>query len=156
MTVPDILMKVLSGLNVDVANRIQGEFARSDYCAQYRESTSAFASRLMEDEGIFYFFEHTANGHQMVLADIPLGPHRGGGPSRVAYEQVMSGNRNDERVTDWKKSQETRQRGRYTLVGLPLRDARQAAPVDLKTVASSTAGPSTTRSRWGQRPTRGL
>src|SRR5262249_9011151 len=63
LTVPDILKKVLQGL--DVAYEIQGPFEPRDYCVQYRETDYNFASRLMEEEGIFYFFKHTESGHQM-------------------------------------------------------------------------------------------
>src|SRR4051794_16872930 len=104
MTVPDILMAVLSGL--DVANRIQGQFSPRDYCAQYHESDLAFAGRLMEDEGIFYFFEHSADGHQMVLANTPQAHPEVASPSSVRYERVAGGTRKDERVTGWTKSQE--------------------------------------------------
>jgi type VI secretion system secreted protein VgrG len=69
MSVPDILKKVLVGF--DVAYDIQGTFEPRDYCVQYRESDFDFASRLMEEEGIFYFFKHTADGHKMVLANSP-------------------------------------------------------------------------------------
>ena len=41
------------------------------YCVQYRESAFNFISRLMEEEGICYFFEHSENFHTMVLADSP-------------------------------------------------------------------------------------
>ena len=57
MTVPDILKKVLTGLTID--DQIQGTFDPRDYCVQYRETDFDFASRLMEEEGIFYFFKHT-------------------------------------------------------------------------------------------------
>ncbi|MDE3167728.1 MAG: type VI secretion system tip protein VgrG, partial [Acidobacteriota bacterium] len=40
-----------------------------DYCVQYRESSFNFISRLLEEEGIFYFFEHTESKHKMVFAD---------------------------------------------------------------------------------------
>jgi len=40
-----------------------------EYCVQYRESDFAFLSRLLEHEGIFYFFRHTQDKHEMVLAD---------------------------------------------------------------------------------------
>lgn len=42
-----------------------------EYCVQYRESNLNFISRLMEEEGIFYFFKHTENDHEMVIADSP-------------------------------------------------------------------------------------
>ncbi len=43
-----------------------------EYCVQYRESAFNFVSRLLEEEGIFYFFEHGANRHLLVLADSPV------------------------------------------------------------------------------------
>ena len=54
VSVPDILKKVFDGF--EVSYQIQGTFEPRDYCVQYRESDFAFASRLMEEEGIFYFF----------------------------------------------------------------------------------------------------
>lgn len=41
------------------------------YCVQYQETAFAFVSRLLEDEGIFYFFEHSNGEHTLVLADDP-------------------------------------------------------------------------------------
>ena len=67
MSVPDILRKVLEGLEFDV--EIQGTFEPRNYCVQYRESDWDFASRLMEDEGIFYYFEHTASSHRLIIAN---------------------------------------------------------------------------------------
>ena len=40
-----------------------------DYCVQYRETDAEFLSRLMESEGIYYYFEHSNGKHVMVLAD---------------------------------------------------------------------------------------
>lgn len=42
---------------------------KRDYCVQYGESAFDFTSRLMEEEGIFYFFKHTASEHTLVMAD---------------------------------------------------------------------------------------
>jgi len=44
-------------------------FRQREYCVQYRESDFDFVSRLMEEEGIFYFFSHKKGKHIMVLAD---------------------------------------------------------------------------------------
>ena len=46
-----------------------GALPTRDFTVQYRESDLDFVSRLLESEGIFYFFEHTANSHKLVLAD---------------------------------------------------------------------------------------
>jgi type VI secretion system secreted protein VgrG len=69
LTVPQILKKVFTGFNVKY--ELVGKFNRREYCVQYQETDFDFASRLMEEEGIYYFFEHTNNDHKMILADTP-------------------------------------------------------------------------------------
>ncbi|MDQ2746657.1 MAG: type VI secretion system tip protein VgrG [Acidobacteriota bacterium] len=69
LTVPQILKKVFAGFSVK--QELSGTFSRREYCVQYDETDFAFASRLMEEEGIYYFFEHTASDHQMILANTP-------------------------------------------------------------------------------------
>ena len=54
MSIPDILKQVLADL--DVSFQIQGTFQPREYCVQYRESDFQFASRLMEEEGIYYYW----------------------------------------------------------------------------------------------------
>jgi type VI secretion system secreted protein VgrG len=46
-----------------------GSYAKREYCVQYQETAFDFISRLMEEEGIFYFFEHSQDTHTLVLAD---------------------------------------------------------------------------------------
>ncbi|MGC2236676.1 MAG: type VI secretion system tip protein TssI/VgrG [Pyrinomonadaceae bacterium] len=67
--VPDILKEVFKGF--EVSWEIQGTFEPRNYCVQYRESDFDFASRLMEEEGIFYYFEHSGGTHKMVVANTP-------------------------------------------------------------------------------------
>lgn len=68
-SVPDILTEVLAGF--EFQNEIQGTFEPRNYCVQYRETDWDFASRLMEEEGIYYYFEHTEDTHKLVLANTP-------------------------------------------------------------------------------------
>jgi len=49
-----------------MANR---SFKQREYTAQYRESDFQFVNRLMEEEGIYYFFTHQDGKHTMILAD---------------------------------------------------------------------------------------
>jgi type VI secretion system secreted protein VgrG len=42
---------------------------KRELCAQYRESDLCFVQRLLEEEGIYYFFRHSEQAHTMVLAD---------------------------------------------------------------------------------------
>jgi type VI secretion system secreted protein VgrG len=57
-----------------------------DYCVQYSESDFAFVSRLMEEEGIYYFFQHSADKHVMVLCEGPS-CHTPGKPAKLEYNQ---------------------------------------------------------------------
>src|SRR5262249_1478153 len=83
-------------------------------CVQYRETDFAFASRLMEEEGIFYFFKHTAEGHQLVLANTPKSHPEMPGQSTVIFDAIQGGNRPDFRISEWQKVQEARA-GKVTL-----------------------------------------
>jgi type VI secretion system secreted protein VgrG len=67
LNVPDILREIFE--NFDVTYEIQGTFDPREYCVQYRETDFDFASRLMEEEGIYYYFEHNENGHKMLVAN---------------------------------------------------------------------------------------
>lgn len=49
--------------------KLQKTYPTREYCVQYRESDFAFVSRLMEQEGIYYFFDHHDGRHIMVLCD---------------------------------------------------------------------------------------
>ncbi len=49
----------------------QGTYEPREFIVQYRESELDFVHRLLEDEGIFYFFRHQEDGHTLVLADDP-------------------------------------------------------------------------------------
>jgi type VI secretion system secreted protein VgrG len=104
LPVPDILKKVLAGL--DVTWEIQGAFPPRDYCVQYRESDFAFASRLMEEEGIYYFFKHSAGKHTMVVANTPGSHSDLPVKSTLIFEAVGGGSREEDRVNAWEKAQE--------------------------------------------------
>lgn len=69
-SVPQIIKAIFSDLGfTDYRDTLTGTYAARDYCVQYDETAFNFVSRLMEDEGIFYFFEHTADKHTLVLGD---------------------------------------------------------------------------------------
>jgi len=71
MSAIDIIMGLLKENHVtNVQNQVSecGQNPR-EFCVQYGESVFDFVSRLMEEEGIFYFFTHQADKHTMVLSD---------------------------------------------------------------------------------------
>jgi type VI secretion system secreted protein VgrG len=69
-SVPDIVTGLFDELGFsDYRNVTTGSYAAREYCVQYNETAFDFVSRLLEDEGIFYFFEHEDGMHTLVLAD---------------------------------------------------------------------------------------
>jgi type VI secretion system secreted protein VgrG len=69
-SVTDIIKAVFDDKGFsDVKLQCQGTHNPRDYCVQYQETDFDFVSRLMEDEGIFYWFEHEDGKHTMVMAD---------------------------------------------------------------------------------------
>jgi type VI secretion system secreted protein VgrG len=70
LTVPAILQQVFKENNFfDFRSALTGEHIPRDYCVQYRETDFHFVSRLMEEEGIWYYFEHTEDKHTLVFTD---------------------------------------------------------------------------------------
>lgn len=111
-TVPDILKEVLSDLNPQFD--WEGSFEPRDYCVQYRETDFNFASRLMEEEGISYYFNHLTDRHQMVVTNKSRTHPDVDQPSRVFYRSMEGGKVSPNQVYEWTKSQELRSR-RYRL-----------------------------------------
>jgi type VI secretion system secreted protein VgrG len=69
-SVPDIVKKVFGDHSAaDFKNDLTGKYRKWNYCVQYRETDFNFVSRLMEQEGIYYYFTHVEGRHTMVLAD---------------------------------------------------------------------------------------
>jgi type VI secretion system secreted protein VgrG len=110
--VPDILKQVLS--EVSPSLEIKGTFLPRDYCVQYRETDFNFASRLMEEEGIYYYFKHSDGDHKLLIANTPQSHADLPGDSSITYESVLGGEREEDRIFDWEKTQELRS-GKYTL-----------------------------------------
>lgn len=69
-SVPDIVQAVFSALGFsDYKSSLTGTYSPLEYCVQYRETAFDFVSRLMEQAGICYFFEHASGTHTLVMAD---------------------------------------------------------------------------------------
>ncbi len=85
-TVPEIVQEVLAPYGFAIEPKLSGSYRNWDYCVQYGETDFDFVSRLMESEGIYYFFAHAKGSHQLVLCDGP-GSHAPlpAGPVKVPY-----------------------------------------------------------------------
>jgi type VI secretion system secreted protein VgrG len=68
-SVPDIVKQVLSIYGGQITLKLSRDHPPWKYCVQYRETDFNFVSRLLEQEGIYYYFEHANGSHKFVLAD---------------------------------------------------------------------------------------
>ncbi|MBC2694632.1 MAG: type VI secretion system tip protein VgrG [Desulfobacteraceae bacterium] len=71
-SVPDIVKQIFQDGGIMTERfefRFQNQYQPREYCVQYRETDLNFISRLLEEEGIFYFFEHADDKHLLVFGD---------------------------------------------------------------------------------------
>lgn len=70
LSVQEIVTQILNDAGIsDYVFHLSGKYPKREYCVQYRESGLNFISRLLEEEGIFYYFEHEATKHTIVFRD---------------------------------------------------------------------------------------
>lgn len=101
-TAVQIILRLLSEAGVQVESRLTGTYRTWEYCVQYAESSFAFISRLMELEGIYYWFRHEADRHVMVLADGPEAHEAWPGYGVIPYHATGSGGvTSEEGVSHW-------------------------------------------------------
>ena len=103
LSVPDIVSRILAATQAQSSFQLTDTHFARNYCVQYRESDFNFASRLMEDEGIFYFFQHSAGHHTLVAADSPQAQ-----PALGTFVFDRTGGNTQDRIFDWLKAQELR------------------------------------------------
>ncbi|WP_237932232.1 type VI secretion system Vgr family protein [Buttiauxella sp. S19-1] len=72
VSVPDLVRTLLSDYDINQVDvQLHGSYPQREYCVQYRESAFDFIQRLLNEEGIYYYFRHSESGHTLVLADHP-------------------------------------------------------------------------------------
>jgi type VI secretion system secreted protein VgrG len=144
-TVVQILDQVLGeyASAARVEKKLTGSFRTRPYTVQYRESDFDFVSRLMEEEGIYYFFTHASERHTLVLCNGPTGHLPMPGASLVWAPVQTSNELREDIVTDWSRSHALRSL-KYThtdyaadaptadLTGSAQRDAPYPKPNDLE------------------------
>lgn len=114
MTVPDIVETIFKEFNFqDFKRELQQSYKSWEYCVQYRESACNFVMRLMEAEGIFFYFQHEKNRHVLVMAD-SQSAHKALDPLKIIYEFVDGAGykQGESRIDSWLINHDLRA-GRY-------------------------------------------
>jgi type VI secretion system secreted protein VgrG len=108
-TVPDIIKKIFSDLKFqDFELRLYGDFTPRDYCVQYRETDFNFVSRLMEEEGIYYYFNHRKEKHVLILANDPAAHEACPAQKTARYDLRAGATTDDDVLTAWHYQEEFR------------------------------------------------
>jgi type VI secretion system secreted protein VgrG len=139
-TVPQIIEAVFDELGFAVYEKLKPSrtYHKWDYCVQYRETDFNFVSRLMEQEGIFYYFKHEKGKHTLVLADSPqgYGPQSKEVPFAYGYAEEAA----PESVTHWTHQYQFVP-GKYTLTDYNFKDhPAKAEKQPSKLLETSTPG----------------
>ena len=108
MTVPDIIKQVFADHpTADFELKLSASYHKWTYCVQYRETDFNFVSRLMEQEGIYYYFRHDKGRHTMVLVDSTSAHSPYGDYGTIPYVVPERVRRTDQEYIDsWEISRE--------------------------------------------------
>ncbi|MDX2119088.1 MAG: type VI secretion system tip protein TssI/VgrG [Planctomycetota bacterium] len=100
-SIPDIVKEVckLHGFT-DIELNLKDKYDPWEYCVQYRETDFNFISRLLEQEGIYYYFKHEAKKHTLVLCDQPASHAEYPGYEKIVYMPSWAGSAR-ERLSEW-------------------------------------------------------
>ena len=113
-TAAEIIKAVLGEYTGTVKDELQGTYAQRKYCVQYRETDFNFISRLMEEEGIFYFFRHSADKHELVLGDASSSHQPVENFADIPYADDVEHTLGEPVISQWRMRHEI-QSGKFTL-----------------------------------------
>ncbi len=101
-TVPDIIKEVFADHKIaEVRDALTGSYKTWDYCVQYRESDYNFVCRLMEQEGIYYFFEYKKDKNVLVLADAYSAHSPIDGSADIEFVENAGAQEESDYISDW-------------------------------------------------------
>ena len=106
-TVPDIIKEVFRDKGFsDFEDALSGSYREWENCVQYRETDFNFISRLMEQEGMYYFFKHEDGKHTLVLSDSISAHETVPGYEEVPYYPPEESERRErDHISDWSLNQ---------------------------------------------------
>ena len=138
--VPDIVKEVLQERGItEIEDTLTVSYPQWVYCVQYRETDFNFISRLLEQEGIHYYFKHAQGKHTLVLADGDSSHPTFPGYADMSFHQEGLGVVNVQGIKKWTMAQEV-QPGSYVLndynFETPKTDLKAPANIDRQNVES--------------------
>ncbi len=137
MTAPDIIKKVCRDAGFsDFTDRLSGTYRKRIYTCQYNETNFDFICRLMEDEGIYYYFDYSGSVEKLVFADSQSSHDPVPVKSAFKYDPRNAGASYDEdELYDWAEKRKVTS-GKIKLVNYDFTKPN----ADLKTLAAVPKG----------------
>jgi len=117
ITVKDIVQEVFKGAGIPTSRfrfALKRALPAREYCVQYRETDWDFVSRLLEEEGIFYFFEQKDKETVLVMGDSVDANVAIGKPEKIPFREPSATGAAKEAVYEFRFAQEMRS-GKYAL-----------------------------------------
>ncbi|MGD8560127.1 MAG: type VI secretion system tip protein VgrG [Gammaproteobacteria bacterium] len=99
MTAVDVIEEVFKDHKViaKYQKKLKSTYKKREYCVQFNESDLDFITRLLEEEGIAYYFAHDKGKHELVLVD-QKNAYADCAEAKVVYSQ---GDRKDPHLFEW-------------------------------------------------------
>ena len=142
-TIPQIVEAVFQSRGFsDYKLSLTGTYDQREYCVQYRETDFNFVSRLMEQYGIFYYFEHNNGKHTMMLGDSPSVNQPCPNQATAHYIAGGAAKEVEDVITAWQMEQELRT-GKYTHTDYNFETPSTNLLSDAPTVSTCQVGPNT-------------
>ncbi|MGK2231238.1 MAG: type VI secretion system secreted protein VgrG [Colwellia sp.] len=108
---PEIIKSVFDDMDFsDYEDRLTGKYDKQEYVVQFNETDLDFVTRIMQQEGIFYFFKHTNGKHTLILQDDTVTANNLG---EVPYFELKDHSRHKgvEGITQWENHQQVKTGG---------------------------------------------
>jgi type VI secretion system secreted protein VgrG len=114
MTAPDIIKAIFGEYTSTFVDELNNTYGSRTYCVQYRETDFNFVCRLMEEEGIFFFFRHGEDKHELVLADASSSHQPMAGFETILFDDDVEHLQERSAISQWHMRHEI-QTGKVTL-----------------------------------------
>jgi len=100
-TTPEMVQEVLGKYGFELRLELSRSYRSWEYCVQYRETDANFVMRMLEHEGIWFWFDHKAGSHTLVITDDIGLASPAPGCASLPFRSSGQGSPNEDFVTGW-------------------------------------------------------
>ncbi|MBP1126868.1 type VI secretion system secreted protein VgrG [Pseudomonas sp. PvP025] len=109
--------------------RLQAPLKSHSYITQYRETDLSFVMRLLEQDGLFFYFDHTQDGHRLIITDQSQSLEALAEQPQIRYHSA-SVTETDDSITQW-HGHRVLQSGKMTTQTFDYKQPRNPLPIHM-------------------------